>query len=82
VSLEEDLALTRKLVGDGVSISEDVEQVLMPILSIRHQSSTAQIEEENPLSRLSAWSGQAKRLLEAHASSATELIEALLGDQR
>jgi hypothetical protein len=66
----------------GVSTSQDVERVLMPILSIRHQSSTTQIEEETPLSRLSAWSDQAKRLLEADASSAAELIEALLGDQR
>jgi len=80
-SLEEDLTLTRKLVGDGISSDEDVERVLMPILPIRHQLANPQIDQESPSSRLTSWSGEARRLLETNEASPIDLIETLLGDQ-
>jgi hypothetical protein len=82
LSLEEDLTLTRKLVGDGISSPEDVERLFVPVLSIRHHLSTPHIEEESPLSRLTGWSDEAKRLLDTDASTPIDLIEALLGDQQ
>jgi hypothetical protein len=81
-TLEEDLTLTRKLVGGGVSSEEDVERVLMPILPIRHQLSNPQMEQEDPTSRLKSWSDEARRLLATEDSSSTDLIEALLGDSK
>lgn len=81
LSLEEDLTLMRKLVGESTFASEDAERVLMPVLAIRHNLSTPQIEEESPVSRLTGWSEEAKRLLESDSSSPTELVEALMGDR-
>jgi hypothetical protein len=79
--LEEDLTLTRKLVGDNVSNDESLEHVLMPILPIRHQLSAPQIDQNVPGARLKSWSEDARRLLESDEASPTDLLEALLGDQ-
>jgi hypothetical protein len=74
--VEEDLSLTRKLVGDGVATLRDVQRVLLPILPIQNPTVAPSAGSLNLAARLEGWSSQAIRSLEGNASAA-ELIDIL-----
>lgn len=74
--VEEDLALTRKLVADGVTTLRDVQRALLPILPIQNHAAPSGATTLNLASRLETWSPQAIRALEGNATAA-ELIDIL-----
>jgi hypothetical protein len=78
--VEEDLALTRKLVADGVTTLRDVQQALLPILPIQNHSAPSEETTLDLSARLDTWPTQAIRALEGKATAA-ELIEILWDNQ-
>lgn len=75
--LEEDLSLTRKLVGDDVSSVGAIFRVLMPILPLQQKPSINSVEQVPLSSRLPTWNENARKLLEG-SGSGTDILEALL----
>ena len=74
--IEEDLALTRKIVADGISTARDVQRALLPILPIQNPSVTTATAASSLGTRLEGWLPPSLRALEGHAS-AEELLEIL-----
>ena len=73
--LEEDLALTRKIVGDDVATQRDLQRVLLPILPIQNHSVSASTATLDLASRLDGWSTSAVRALQT--GSASDLLDIL-----
>jgi hypothetical protein len=76
VEIEEDLALTRKLIADGVATQRDVQRALLPILPIQNRAAPSGAIALDLSTRLESWSPQAIRALEGDATAA-ELLEVL-----
>jgi hypothetical protein len=74
--IEEDLALTRKIVGDGVSTQRDIQRALLPILPIQNHAVTASAAKVDLGSRLHGWSPSALHALEG-ATTAEDLLDIL-----
>jgi hypothetical protein len=76
VEIEEDLALTRKIVADGVATQRDTQRALLPVLPIQNHAVPSSDIALDLSARLDSWSPQAIRGLEGDATPA-ELLEIL-----
>jgi hypothetical protein len=78
--IEEDLSLTRKLVGDGLLTTRDIRRVLLPILPIQNRTSSTHLGSQSLSSRLQAWPRAALSALEGDGTP-IDLVEFLFEDQ-
>ncbi len=74
--IEEDLALTRKIVGDGIATPRDIQRALLPILPIQNHAVSSSTAKADLGSRLHGWSPSALHALEG-ATTAEDLLEIL-----
>lgn len=74
--IEEDLALTRKIVGDGIATQRDVQRALLSILPIQNHAVSASTAKVDLGSRLDGWSALALHALEG-TTSAEDMLDIL-----